>query len=625
VALLAAALGLSVAGCALVSPERGARAEAARVDYEAAREVLETDPAAGKVALEAFVRTWPRSQLADDAALELARIALAEGDTEEALRRLRWVTQAHPKGDRSDAARLLLVRLELSAKRVDAAYSTAQKIRLTRLSEPQRREAYRLNADIEVARGNPIGALRWLSHLRALIEDPDERTVLDAEIDALIASLDEQELERAAVQMSGRPPVGRLWLRRADLAISAGDVERAERVLARAQNFELEPHDTQYLANLEARLLGRTEIDVENAPGTAGASGTLGVVLPLSGPFARFGDESLRGVLLAGGRRGPLPGARRTRRRDRGSAALGRVGGRRARRRGRGNPAARAHAARGRGGRPALRLPARRDPPQRFAILYPDDRYGRGVKNLFWDAVEARGGRIVGVGRYEADADDFAAPIRGLVGYTLITNAEKEAIRERDKLRRTAKRLPPEEATEVLEAADAMLGPNDEPLPPIVDFDVLFVPDSHSKVVLIAPQLAFHEVGTARLFGATGWSHPDLLRIGGRHVEGAVFVEAFHPDDGFRPARQFAERYRETFGSEPGEQAAAAYDAANLVLVQLVRGLRARSDVRNGLLSTRAYPGVSGNTTILSDGNAQKNPYLLGIESGEIISLDAPR
>jgi hypothetical protein len=247
------------------------------------------------------------------------------------------------------------------------------------------------------------------------------------------------------------------------------------------------------------------------------------------------------------------------------------------------------------------------------------------VKNLFWDAVEARGGRIVGVGRYEADAVDFATPIRGLVGYTLITEAEKEAIRERDELRRKAKRLPPEEATEMLEQADAMLGPNDEPLPPIVDFDVLFVPDSHSKVVLIAPQLAFHEVGTARLFGATGWNHPDLLRIGGRHVEGAVFVEAFHPDDGFRPARQVAERYRETFGAEPGEQAAAAYDAANLVLVQLVRGLRARGDVRSGLLSTRAYPGVSGNTTILSDGNAEKHPYLLGIESGEIISLDAPR
>ena len=61
------------------------------------------------------------------------------------------------------------------------------------------------------------------------------------------------------------------------------------------------------------------------------------------------------------------------------------------------------------------------------------------------------------------------------------------------------------------------------------------------------------------------------------------------------------------------------------MLVQFVRGLHARGDVRNGLLAVRAYPGVSGNTTILSDGNAEKYPYLLGIESGEIITLDAPR
>ena len=35
------------------------------------------------------------------------------------------------------------------------------------------------------------------------------------------------------------------------------------------------------------------------APETEGATGTLGVVLPLSGPLAEFGEQSLMGVLLA--------------------------------------------------------------------------------------------------------------------------------------------------------------------------------------------------------------------------------------------------------------------------------------------------------------------------------------
>ncbi|UCE85734.1 MAG: penicillin-binding protein activator [Deltaproteobacteria bacterium] len=668
-ALLAGALAVLMAGCALVSPDRGARAEAARTEYERARATRAVDPAAGKAALEAFVETWPRSQFADVAAFELAQIALEEGDSQAAIRRLRFVIQAHPKGDQSDAARLLLVRLELSSERVEAAYSAAQNIRLTRLSEAQRREAYRLSADVEIARGNPAGALRWLSHLRAGIEAPEERRLLDAEMEPLIESLDAQELDRAAAQLAGRPPADRLWLRRADLAIAAGDLERADRLLQRVRARELDPQELQYLAILESRMIGRAEIDVENAPGTAGAAGTLGVVLPLSGPFARFGEESLQGVLLAAGVFDPPSpdgvGAVQVVVRDsQGSPEGAAAAVRSLARDGRvaaivgpllSDESEAAARAADEAGVPLLALTRREAVAEdrsyvfrlgtthqaqierlvdyavrelgakRFAILYPDDRYGLGVKNLFWDAVEARGGRVVGVARYDVDAVDFAAPIRRLIGYTLIREAETEAIRERSELRRRAKRASPEEAAELLEEADAMLGPNGEPLPPIVDFDVLFLPDSHTKAVLIAPQLAFHEITSVRLFGASGWSHPDLLRIGGRHVEGAVFVEPFHPDDGFLPARTFAERFRERYGSEPGEQAAAAYDAANLVLVQLVRGLRERSDLRNGLLATRAYPAASGPMTILPDGNADTHPYLLGIESGEIVSLDGAR
>ena len=34
---------------------------------------------------------------------------------------------------------------------------------------------------------------------------------------------------------------------------------------------------------------------------------------------------------------------------------------------------------------------------QTFAVLYPADNYGRGLRDLFWDAVESAGG-ITGVG-----------------------------------------------------------------------------------------------------------------------------------------------------------------------------------------------------------------------------------
>ena len=40
---------------------------------------------------------------------------------------------------------------------------------------------------------------------------------------------------------------------------------------------------------------------LKRVPDTAATSGSVGVVLPLSGPLARFGQESLEGVLLAAG------------------------------------------------------------------------------------------------------------------------------------------------------------------------------------------------------------------------------------------------------------------------------------------------------------------------------------
>jgi ABC-type branched-subunit amino acid transport system substrate-binding protein len=180
----------------------------------------------------------------------------------------------------------------------------------------------------------------------------------------------------------------------------------------------------------------------------------------------------------------------------------------------------------------------------------------------------------------------------------------------------------PEEAALLREEAAAVLGPDDTPLPPIVDFEALFIADAHEKAGLIAPQLAFNEVGGVQLLGPSGWNHPDLMTVGGDHLEGAIFTESFFAESRIPFVSQFRTRYREAYGEDPEVLAAQAFDAANLVLVQLARGLTDRREVREGLLAVRAYPGVSGITTILSDGNARKRPFLLQVNEGHIVSID---
>jgi ABC-type branched-subunit amino acid transport system substrate-binding protein len=266
---------------------------------------------------------------------------------------------------------------------------------------------------------------------------------------------------------------------------------------------------------------------------------------------------------------------------------------------------------------------------RRFAILYPRDSYGRGLRALFWDAVEVRGGSVVGVASYDPEATDFAEPIRRLVGYVLLTPKEHEALGEREKMLKRARRLPPDEALALRQKAMEFTAADGAPIPPIVDFDALFIPESHEKVVLIAPQLAFHEATGITLLGPQGWYAPDLVEIGRTHVEGAHFTAYFYPDSPIPYVREFAERFQAGFGRPAGVFAAQGYDAANLVLVQLARGIGSRPGVRDGILYTRAFPGVTGVMSMRPDGNASKRPFLLGVERGRITQIEqgvaAPR
>jgi ABC-type branched-subunit amino acid transport system substrate-binding protein len=258
----------------------------------------------------------------------------------------------------------------------------------------------------------------------------------------------------------------------------------------------------------------------------------------------------------------------------------------------------------------------------RFAILYPRDAYGRGLRRLFWEAVEERGGSVVGVASYEPEATDFGEPIRRLVGYTLLSPGEKEALRRRDEVENRARRLPPDQGAALREKARAITGPGGQPLPPIVDFDALFIPESQDKVVLIAPQLAFHEAVGMRLLGPNGWYGPELVKIAREHVEGARFTAHFYSDSELAVVRDFRGRFEDAFATPPDVFAAQAYDATNLVLVQLARGRETREAVREGVLAVSAYPGVSGVLTMRADGNARKRPYLLGVEGGRVTQLE---
>ncbi len=649
----------------------------ARAQFEAAMRRAEIDSQGGDAALAAFLRDWPRTSLADDAGLRRAELLRTEGDSAAAAKQLEWVIRLHPRGDRTGAARLLLARIESERGNLGTAYRLASGTPTGGLTPEERNVRHRLLASLAGELDDYAAELRWLAELHADTEDEHEIAMLDVEIDSIVARLDGAQLERAASKLGSRPIAGRVRLQAADAALGRGDLEGARRQVAAAARLPLSEIERERLTALRDKLEGGGERPLEEVdlpdyadlrdarpPSTAAAQGTLGVVLPLSGPFASYGEQCLRGVLMAAevfsGSSETGPNVRLEIRDSAGnadqaaqavigleadsevSAIVGPLlGGESESAAGvadrRGIPlvslTAREEVARGRPGvfrmgrstRAEVQVLADyavRNGHARFAILYPDDAYGQGLKDLFWDAVERRGGHVVGVSRYDPKSTDFADGIRSMIGFALLGDEEKEALKERRIMLSRAKKLPPEGAALLREEAKLLVGPEGDPLPPIVDFDALFIADSHSKAALIAPQLAFHEIVDVRLLGANGWNHPDFLKIGRKHVDGAVFAEAFYPQSKAPVVADFTRRYTALYDAPPDALAAQAFDATNLLLVQLARGHRDRDDLRDGLRTTRAYPGASGVTTMMSDGNAQKRPFLLGVQGRRIVPVE---
>jgi ABC-type branched-subunit amino acid transport system substrate-binding protein len=660
-------LSMALAGCASLFEPTATREE--QQAYDRAEAARSANPAAARKAFEEFLSRYPDSALAPEAELELAAIARAAGKPDEAKRRYADVVKSG--GPASDRARVQLATLEIERGDAAAARQWLDRVRLSRLEGADLRNAYRALAE---SSAKPTDRVRWLAMLRGELSDASEVSAVDAEIDHALADLSVADLDAVARQVGDRPPGGHIYIALAERALVEGDRDTAQEAWEKARKLPVAPRYAARLAALESRLGQPQAAATEQQPATfaaamerpqpdySAARGAIGVVLPLTGQFAGFGESALEGVLLAAGVFDSDDGARhpdvRVMVRDSGSdperaaAAVRELAA---------DPevvaivgplvsatceaaAREAESAR----IPLLALTTReevtnqrhwifrmrtrpREEAQalaeraiamgahRFAILYPNDPYGVGLRGLFWDAVESRGGRVVAVSSFDPKATDFAEPIRHLVGYTLLDSEEKALLATREEMLDRARKLPADAARELRAKARTLTKKDGSPIPPIVDFDALFIPASHEDVVLIAPQLAYQDVTGPRLLGAEGWYDDQLVKLGGEQLEGSLFAAHFYPDSQVPYVHAFTQRFESHFGSVPEAFAAQGYDAASLVLIQLAHGRSDREEVRDGLHAVRSYPGMSGVTTILADGNAEKRPYLLGIQDGHLV------
>ncbi|RLB15464.1 MAG: hypothetical protein DRG82_11525 [Deltaproteobacteria bacterium] len=487
-----------------------------------------------------------------------------------------------------------------------------------------------LGLDYEALQDNEQAFLWWLRAEKKTAADSRLQSEIRERVLHIIETSDIETLTRMAGYASGTDFIPPLYYRIAMLSLKVDDF-----VGARKAAMELvRSTSEQTWVNRGRELLERIEAELSVK------AGTFGCLLPLSGPFAPFGEEVLNGIQLglgvfgAGGGDGPTVEMliRNTEGNPEKAAAevedlvkqehiIGVVG----------PLSSKASAAAARKaeklGVPIITLTQREGIAgegkmvfrnflvpsreikkiistavdelalKRFAILYPDNSYGRFFMNEFWDGVEQAGGTIAAVESYEPDQTDFAEQIKKMVGLYYPRPASLVK-----KLREM--RTPYELETEIEPE-----GPQ-----PIVDFDAVFIPDTYQRVIMIAPQLMYYDVRDVQLIGTSLWQSQKLIEMAGKYVQGAIFPSGFFRKQHDSEVRAFVRRYEENFSAEPGILAATGYDTARMLkAVTNDFSIHTRNELRKALLALREFHGVTGNISFDAQGEVEKEPLILTI------------
>ena len=262
---------------------------------------------------------------------------------------------------------------------------------------------------------------------------------------------------------------------------------------------------------------------------------------------------------------------------------------------------------------------------ERFAILYPDERYGEIFLHAFWDKLIERGGVVKGVESYDSSKTDFSEPIRKLVGlYHDIPDELRAVIQVGEQLFDVSEDLYDGDAPGLVDEARQDEEDEDENGEPeaIVDFDAVFIPDSARVSGLIIPQLRFYDIRDVHLLGTNLWHSQALIDTAGRQLRNVVIPEGFYADSSRPGVSRFVRDYEQVYGDMPGYLEAAGYDTA-MFLFEMVSDpeIDNRVALKNALLNMAPMEGMTGTTHFDETGDAVKDLYLLEVVRGRFSEI----
>ena len=151
---------------------------------------------------------------------------------------------------------------------------------------------------------------------------------------------------------------------------------------------------------------------------------------------------------------------------------------------------------------------------------------------------------------------------------------------------------------------------------------VVVVVESFADAKTIAPQVHFHRLQT-QILGNDAWWDPEAIRQmrpGERkNFDGVIFISARQAESAAE--QSFVSNFRKQFRRDP-YYAAAGYDATRLLIDGWEQGHRDPAALIEWLAAVRFYQGASGTISLSSDVRSNSALTLLKIERDKVRSLD---
>ncbi len=240
---------------------------------------------------------------------------------------------------------------------------------------------------------------------------------------------------------------------------------------------------------------------------------------------------------------------------------------------------------------------------RRIALLAPETRYGATVADEAWTAAALNGLSLARVRNYAPDASDAADVVRNLAEYDRRAQALKDE-------RRTLARQGDAAAHRRLKRLETLDTLGELP------FDALLLADGGARLRQVAPLLPYYDIDPAeiRVLGTGLWEDPAALSE--LALAGGWFAG---PDPVAR--RNFEERYRHAFGTQPGAIATLAYDATALAaaLAQAGASFNAQAVGNRG-----GFVGADGLFRFDDEGIAERGLAVFEVRSGGKTSVVSP-